>query len=129
MSHVTPPEGIPVWPDQVPDADLWRDADPEVELLSAMQLRLIRNVGRPTLTAYLPDPSTATGTGVVVCPGGAFHYLMVDKEGTEVARWLNARGVAAFVLKYRLFPTPDDDEALLRIAADPLPHRPNMDRV
>jgi acetyl esterase/lipase len=54
---------------------------------------------------------------------------MIDKEGTEVANWLNARGVAVFVLKYRVFPTSDDDETFLEIARDAAPHRPNMDRV
>jgi acetyl esterase/lipase len=54
---------------------------------------------------------------------------MIDKEGTDIARWLTARGVAAFVLKYRVLPTPDDDEAFSAIAANPTPHRPKMDRV
>lgn len=54
---------------------------------------------------------------------------MVDKEGAEVARWLNARGVAVFVLKYRVVPTLDDDEAFLPIAVNPTPHRPKMDAV
>ena len=54
---------------------------------------------------------------------------MVDKEGTEVARWLNELGVTAFVLKYRVEPTPDDDEALLRIAANPHRYRDQMDKV
>lgn len=120
---------IPVWPDEVPNADLWRDSGPELERPLWENSRLVRNVSQPTLTAFLPEPARANGTGVIVCPGGAFHFLMVDKEGTEIARWLTARGVAAFVLKYRVFPTPDDDEALLRIAADPIPHRPNMDQV
>ena len=122
-------EIVPVWPDEVPDADLWRDAGPELERPRWEDSRLVRNVSRPTLTVFLPEPSLAMGTGVVVCPGGAFHFLMIDKEGTEVARWLNARGVAAFVLKYRVLPTPDDDAALLTIAANPAPHRPKMDRV
>jgi acetyl esterase/lipase len=127
------PEVIPVWPDAVPDAvpdaDLWRDAGTELERPLWENSRLVRNVSQPTLTVFLPDPAIANGIGVVVCPGGAFHFLMVDKEGTEVANWLNARGVAVFVLKYRVFPTADDDETFLRIASDPLPHRPNMDRV
>jgi acetyl esterase/lipase len=54
---------------------------------------------------------------------------MIDKEGTDVARWLNTRGVTAFLLKYRVFPTVDDDDAFLRYTADPLAQRPNRDRV
>ena len=80
------PEIIPVWPDEVPDADLWRDAGPELERPSRENSRLVRNVSRPMLTVFRPDPAIASGTGVIVCPGGAFHFLMVDKEGTEVAR-------------------------------------------
>ena len=123
------PEVIPVWPAALPGTELWRDAGPELERPMWENSRLVRNVSQPTLTVFLPDPAIANGTGVIVCPGGAFPFLMVDKEGAEVAAWLNARGVAVFVLKYRVFPTDDDDEAFLRIASDPLPHRPNMDKV
>src|SRR5215472_947815 len=73
-------------------------------------IRIIRNVVWPTLTVYLPDPRIATGTGIVVAPGGAFHFLAIDHEGHDVARWLVERGVAAFVLRYRVIPTPADDE-------------------
>jgi len=59
---------------------------------------------RPTLTVHLPDPSKATGTGVIVCPGGGYTILVTDHEGQQVARWLNSVGIAAFVLKYRLTP-------------------------
>src|SRR5436190_7198409 len=105
MTQATQADVIQVWPDQVPDADLWRDAGPELERPRWENSRLVRNVSQPTLMVYLPDPALATGTGVIICPGGGFHILMVDKEGTEVAHWLNARGVAVFVLKYRVFPT------------------------
>jgi acetyl esterase/lipase len=56
----------------------------------------------PTLTAYLPPKDKAVGTAVVVCPGGGYGFLAVDHEGKQVADWLNARGVAAFVLRYRI---------------------------
>lgn len=121
-------EIIRLWPDQVPDFELWRDIGPERDAVSPSGTRLVRNVSTPTLTAFLPDPAKATGTAIVVCPGGAFHFLSIEKEGTDVARWLTERGVAAFVLKYRVVPTPDDD-AFEAIRADPTPHRPRMDRV
>jgi acetyl esterase/lipase len=57
----------------------------------------------PTLTAYLPA-SNPTKTAVVIAPGGGYVHLSMQKEGEDVARWLNAHGVAAFVLKYRLGP-------------------------
>lgn len=70
--------------------------------------RVVRNVTEPTVTPYLPHPSEATGAAVIVAPGGAFQMLAIDAEGEMVARWLAARGVAAFVLKYRVEPTPPD---------------------
>lgn len=67
-----------------------------------------RNVTVATLTPFLPDPATATGTAVIVAPGGGFRTLSMDNEGFDVARALAAKGVAAFVLKYRLQQTPQD---------------------
>jgi len=58
----------------------------------------------PTLTAYLPPAAEATGTAVIVAPGGGYVHLSMDKEGEQIAHWLNSIGVAAFVLKYRLGP-------------------------
>jgi len=59
---------------------------------------------KPTLTVFLPAGVNATETGVVVAPGGGYQHLATEKEGFAIAEWLNARGVAAFVLKYRLGP-------------------------
>ena len=67
-----------------------------------------RNVTVATLTPFLPDPAKATGTAVIVAPGGGFTSLSMQNEGWDVARALAARGVAAFVLKYRLNQTPQD---------------------
>jgi acetyl esterase/lipase len=59
---------------------------------------------KPTLTVFLPASPNPTRTGVVVAPGGGYQHLAIDKEGFAVARWLNEKGVAAFVLTYRLGP-------------------------
>jgi acetyl esterase/lipase len=64
--------------------------------------RSITNVSQPTVTVYLPDKATATGTGIIICPGGGYQHLAIDKEGHDVARWLNTIGIAGLVLKYRL---------------------------
>ena len=61
-------------------------------------------IDKPALTAYLVPEGRGTGTAVIVCPGGGYQGLAMEKEGSDVARWLNSRGVAAFVLKYRLGP-------------------------
>lgn len=70
--------------------------------------RFARNVTVATLTPFLPDPARATGAAVVVAPGGGFRTLSMENEGWNVARALAERGVAAFVLKYRLNQTPAD---------------------
>ncbi|WP_093665641.1 alpha/beta hydrolase [Sphingomonas gellani] len=67
-----------------------------------------RNVVVATLTPFLPDPAKASGAAVVVAPGGGFRTLSMENEGWDVAKALAARGVAAFVLKYRLNQTPQD---------------------
>jgi len=77
----------------------------------------------PTLTVFLPAVNP-THTGVIVCPGGGYQHLAFEKEGTAVAAWLNARGVAAFVLKYRLGPVYhnpaelDDGQRAIRLVRD-----------
>ena len=73
-----------------------------------------RNVTVATLTPYLADPAKATGAAVIVAPGGGFRTLSMENEGSEVARALAARGVSAFVLKYRLNQTPRDMAAFER---------------
>lgn len=64
--------------------------------------RSISNVTQPTVTVYLPAREKATGTGIVICPGGGYQHLAIDKEGHDVARWLTSIGIAGIVLKYRL---------------------------
>lgn len=76
--------------------------------------KFARNVTVATLTPFLPDPSKATGAAVIVCPGGGFRTLSMENEGWNVARALAERGVAAFVLKYRLNQTPADLEEFAR---------------
>ncbi len=100
------PHVIPLWPDGAPGSEDWTWQ--EQETVIPPSLKVVRNVTRPTLTAYLPDSVNENRTAVVVCPGGAFHFLSIDMEGHDVARWLCARGVAAFVLKYRLIRTGDN---------------------
>lgn len=71
-------------------------------------MRTVRNVREATLTPVLPDPAKATGAAVVVAPGGGFMMLSMESEGWAVAHALADRGIAAFILKYRLQPTPPD---------------------
>ena len=70
---------------------------------------VVYNVSQPTITAYLPDAANATGTAVIIAPGGGFHTLSINSEGVDVAKYLNSKGVAAFVLKYRLVHSLSED--------------------
>jgi acetyl esterase/lipase len=91
---------VNVWPGAAPGSETWTQKETTVE--GTPVGTVVFNVVTPTLTAYLPEKAKATGTGVVIAPGGAFVALAIDLEGRDVARWLQARGVAAFVLKYRI---------------------------
>lgn len=68
---------------------------------------MARNITTATLTPFLPKPGTGNGAAVIVAPGGGFRWLSMGNEGWEVAQALADKGIAAFVLKYRLFPTPE----------------------
>jgi acetyl esterase/lipase len=70
----------------------------------------------PSLTPYLPDPTNATGTAMLICPGGSYHYLE-QREGKDYALWLNQHGVTCFVLKYRLGSDGYHHPAMLNDAA------------
>jgi acetyl esterase/lipase len=101
-----PPEtgALPLYPDQAagPAKEQWVRFGADLA---------VRNVTRPTLTPFLPEPGKATGAAVIVAPGGAFMLLSMEGEGWAVARALADRGTAAFVLKYRLNETPVDEKA------------------
>jgi acetyl esterase/lipase len=87
---------INLWPGIAPGSEQWKQ--PETTLGSGEMQRTV-NVTTPTLTAFLPDKADATGTAVIIAPGGGFIFL--GGESDAVAKWLVARGVAALVLKYR----------------------------
>ena len=91
---------VNLWPGVAPGSESWTHK--EMTVADTPLGAVVFNVVTPTLTAYLPDKSKATGAGVIIAPGGAFVALAIDLEGNEVARWLRQRGIAAFVLKYRI---------------------------
>jgi acetyl esterase/lipase len=90
---------IRLWPDGAPRSESW--SLPESVSTSASGERVLANVSDPTLSVFLPDPAIATGAAVVIAPGGALRVLAFDNEGVKAAEWLNERGIAGFVLKYR----------------------------
>lgn len=114
------PAVMKLWPDKPPgyqvdsgpEADLTKPTDNEV---GGKRLIRLGNVSVPELHVFRPEKPN--GTAVVICPGGGFHILAWDLEGTEVAEWLNSIGVTAAVLKYRA-PTADADPNWLPPAQD-----------
>ena len=110
--HAVPLE-LPLWPagnltplDQ-PEKITERSKDP------AKPNRSFTHVSNPTITVYRPATTGAPVPAVVICPGGGYNGLAIDKEGYDVARWLNSNGVAGIVLKYRVPKRPDDGKHLL----------------
>jgi acetyl esterase/lipase len=93
------PEEIRLWPGKAPGSENW--TRPEVITTSPSGDRTISNVSDPAVTVFLPPQASATGTAVVIAPGGALRVLGWDNEGVKAAQWLNSKGIAALVLKYR----------------------------
>lgn len=91
-------EELRLWPDGAPGSADWNVAESVTTAPGGG--RVIANVSDPTLAVFLPDPAIATGTAIVIAPGGALRVLGYD-DAVDVARWLNTKGIAGFVLKYR----------------------------
>lgn len=92
---------IPLYPGAAPGSP--QANYPEQQYFTkAWNTEIVTNVTRPTLTVFKPSPALKNGTAIVICPGGGFMALSINSEGFDVAKYLAARGVTAFVLKYRL---------------------------
>src|SRR3954466_561984 len=92
---------ISLYNGQAPGSENWTWNEAENDS-NSWRTKVVYNVSRPTLTVFQPDSIMATGTAVIICPGGAFHTLSINSEGFDVANWLVKKGVTCFVLKYRL---------------------------
>lgn len=93
------PAEILLWSDGAPGSEA-RAAEPEA--FAKDSTSNVVNVHRPTITPYLPSPESATGTAVIIAPGGGHRVLCLGHEGYALGEWFAAHGIAAFVLKYRL---------------------------
>ena len=89
-----------IWPGVAPGSEQWTQQEKVIE--NTPLGTVVFNVVTPTLTVFLPHRTKTTGTGVIIAPGGAFVALAIDHEGYTVARRLQEKGIAAFVLKYRI---------------------------
>lgn len=106
-TNAASPSSLPVWPTTAPGekGNIGEERDmtkPNENLVAGKRVMRLGNVSQPTLTLYRPKKSKDTGTTVLVCPGGGYHILALDLEGTEVCEWLNSIGVTGALLKYRV---------------------------
>jgi acetyl esterase/lipase len=91
------PPLIPLWPNGAPGFESRKDIPEQAASY------WVKNINNPSLTVFLPPKEKANGAAVIICPGGGFRELVFGAEGVEPAKYFNNLGVAAFVLKYRLF--------------------------
>jgi len=92
---------IDLWPSNIPGEQGERRL-PQISENNSGNVTRISEVTNPTLTVYKPKQSNGSKAGIIVCPGGGYGILAIDKEGYEIAEWLNNLGYTAFVLQYRV---------------------------
>ena len=88
---------IPLYNGAAPGSEKWVWDE---RVIKAGDMTVVLDVSKPVLIPFVP--AKPNGTAIIIAPGGAFHALAIDHEGTKVAQWLNEKGITAFVLKYRL---------------------------
>jgi acetyl esterase/lipase len=88
---------IPLYPDSIPNATAAGN-----EEYTDAKSHQVMNVSRPTLTIYLPGKKLSNGAAIIICPGGGYGSLVIDREGNDVAKAFCKKGFAAYVLKYRI---------------------------
>jgi len=102
-ASAAPPQKLLLWPNGAPGAVA--AGGPETVTIKEQGDHVVSNVHRPSITVYLP--AKHTGVSVIVVPGGGHRELWTDHEGHDIAKFLNERGIAAFVLYYRLARAPN----------------------
>jgi hypothetical protein len=111
-----PTKIIELWPAGAPGAngdtaaeyDTTKSTDP---LIGGKRVIRLGNVSKPTLAIYPAPKDRDTGAAVLVCPGGGYHILAMDLEGTEICDWLNSIGVTGALLKYRVPSRPGEQRS------------------
>ena len=100
----THPASIPLWPSGAPGSESRKNIPESVDWRQEPDIvfPVVSGIHAPSLTPFLPPPGLATGAAVIIAPGGGHMFLTTDREGYDLAEILAARGIAAFVLKYRL---------------------------
>ena len=102
---------IKLYNGKAPGSESWNWEEKYVEKTS-WQTPVVYNVSEPGLTVYPAPEGNNTNTAVIIAPGGGFHALSINSEGIDVAKWLNKKGITAFVLKYRLVKSYTDEPTI-----------------
>ncbi len=92
---------IPLYDGPAPGSENWTWQE-GVNNKNSLRVMTVYNVVKPSLTVFTPASARINGTAIIICPGGGFHFLAIDHEGTDVARFLVEMGITVFILKYRL---------------------------
>jgi acetyl esterase/lipase len=103
-------EIIYLWPGKIP-GETREINTPVADTINKDNVLRYNQVTNPAMEVWLPDPAIRNGSSVIICPGGGYRILAYDKEGTEIAAWLNSLGYTAFVLQYRV---PDKKDGALQ---------------
>ncbi len=103
-------QAIPLYKGKAPGSESWNWSEKE-NFSKLFNTQVVFNVVDPSLLVFKAPASIANGTAIIIAPGGGFQALSINSEGIDLAKWLNARGVTAFVLKYRLAKSNTDDPA------------------
>jgi acetyl esterase/lipase len=100
---------VDIWPGKPAGDDAEKIGEEKfIEIKSSPDIKWLTNVTKPQLVIYKPAKDKDTGVAVLICPGGGYHNLAWDREGEEVAAWLNSIGVTGIILKYRCPRRPGD---------------------
>ena len=98
---------IPLYPGPVPGSENWNWSEKEFFVKVPLNAKVLYNISKPSLLVFTPD--SANGTAVIICPGGAYHVLNIEREGVNVAKELVKEGITVFVFKHRLVHSLTDD--------------------
>ena len=98
------PAPVALWPNGAPGSEARKDEPEQISYRQEPDIvfPIIFNIHNPSITPFLPAKGKATGAAVIIAPGGGHMFVTIDREGYDLAKWLADRGIAAFVLKYRL---------------------------
>lgn len=112
-------DSVPLWAKGAPGSEGKTSAEIVLPRDATHAYIRLSNIHNPSLLVYLPPKEKATGAAVVIAPGGGHQFLAMDVEGYEIVEWLNAHGIAGFILKYRLARGTTD--ATYTVAGNALP--------